>query len=1222
MTLCNQLVMRTADRRSRRALRDAMRRAGVEDAAAKALDRAAAAFGGDESGDDDGYDEDLAGWLPLDAAGGVEPLRGRMRGELRATKRLDAARAALLALLGSDRGVKSRSYCLDAGLLTWEGGRTLDESKFVRIDDVQAVRSCSDNAGINAVARLAVELVFEPPRPPLVLGTDDDRAHSAWVVALRVAKRTAAADATALTAAGAPPGSPARRRKRRKSALSAEERTAAHGALKKQVDIFFAVKDADAGDEDVKNDVLDALLKLPGDQWRGALANIQAYEGPAADGAPRSPRSPVVATAVVDTLDAASQTDPVAFGGAAPAAAAPAAAAPAAPAATPAPAGGGGEASGPPVGEDPKYKKYFKMLAMHLPRGAVEQKMVAEGVDVKILDLDPTKPMPGAGGEASGPPVGEDPKYKKYFKMLAMHLPRGAVEQKMMAEGMDPKILDLDPTKPMPGAGGGEAAGPPVGEDPKYKKYFKMLAMHLPRGAVEQKMMAEGVDVKILDLDPTKPMPGAGGGEAAGPPVGEDPKYKKYFKMLAMHLPRGAVEQKMIAEGMDPKILDLDPTKPMPGAGGGEPSGPPVGDDPRYKKYFKMLAMHLPRGAVEQKMIAEGMDPKILDLDPTKPAPAAAAPSGPPVGEDPKYAKYFKMLKMHLPRGAVEQKMIAEGMDPKVLDLDPTKPAPAAAAPSGPPVGEDPKYAKYFKMLKMHLPRGAVEQKMIAEGMDPKVLDLDPTKPAPAAAAGGGVKSVVKRGLAAKKAAQKPKLKALFWTKLGGDDAAGTVWGDFPKEAATGAPTVAAIERLFGKKPAKKKEAAGEEKKSKGVQLVDGKRNQNVLIGLGRVKLSHAGIRDAIVGLDFTALPQLETAGGVEVFLTLVPEPEEVAEVGRYIRGFGDKAAALASLAPVEHFFAVVGAAPRLRPRLAALLDLWRFEDACDAVAAKVAAVAAGAKQMQAAGDAKSRLCAALRVAVAVGNVLNRDTARGDARGFRPDMLPKLATIKCNDPKDGTLVDVITNALDEASVVGLERDLDAVPSAAAVDGKELDGDLKALEKTLSKSIEVELKAAEAASDAGAKPFAKLVRPLGAAARKRCDATAADLAKAVAASKAAMARFGAVPPADGADPSKAFYANAAKDEAKAAAKRDRAAKKGGAPSPPASPAGGDLQADLRNALRAPRLRKAKPRPPPGAGAKPTWQQKATASAAPKDDILAAFKQRQDMSAADIVKDWVR
>jgi hypothetical protein len=29
---------------------------------------------------------------------------------------------------------------------------------------------------------------------------------------------------------------------------------------------------------------------------------------------------------------------------------------------------------------------------------------------------------------------------------------------------------------------------------------------------------------------------------------------------------------------------------------------------------------------------------------------------------------------------------------------------------------DDPIYARFFKMLKMHLPRGAVEQKMRAEG--------------------------------------------------------------------------------------------------------------------------------------------------------------------------------------------------------------------------------------------------------------------------------------------------------------------------------------------------------------------------------------------------------------------------------------------------------------------------------------------------------------------------
>ncbi len=51
--------------------------------------------------------------------------------------------------------------------------------------------------------------------------------------------------------------------------------------------------------------------------------------------------------------------------------------------------------SGTALKDDPKYKKYFKMLSMHLPRGAVEQKMIADGLDAAILDLDPDQPAPG-----------------------------------------------------------------------------------------------------------------------------------------------------------------------------------------------------------------------------------------------------------------------------------------------------------------------------------------------------------------------------------------------------------------------------------------------------------------------------------------------------------------------------------------------------------------------------------------------------------------------------------------------------------------------------------------------------------------------------------------------------------------------------------------------------------------------------------------------------------
>ena len=44
---------------------------------------------------------------------------------------------------------------------------------------------------------------------------------------------------------------------------------------------------------------------------------------------------------------------------------------------------------------------------------------------------------------------------------------------------------------------------------------------------------------------------------------------------------------------------------------------------------------------------------------------------------------------------------------------------------------DDPMYAKYFKMLKMHLPPPAVKQKMTADGLDSSILDRNPNDPSP-----------------------------------------------------------------------------------------------------------------------------------------------------------------------------------------------------------------------------------------------------------------------------------------------------------------------------------------------------------------------------------------------------------------------------------------------------------------------------------------------------------
>lgn len=57
-----------------------------------------------------------------------------------------------------------------------------------------------------------------------------------------------------------------------------------------------------------------------------------------------------------------------------------------------------------------------------------------------------------------------------------------------------------------------------------------------------------------------------------------------------------------------------------------------VSDDPRYATYFKMLKLRVPVASIKQKMMMEGIDPNILDNpdapSDASPAPAEEAPAG------------------------------------------------------------------------------------------------------------------------------------------------------------------------------------------------------------------------------------------------------------------------------------------------------------------------------------------------------------------------------------------------------------------------------------------------------------------------------------------------------------------------------------------------------------------------------------------------------------------
>jgi hypothetical protein len=68
-------------------------------------------------------------------------------------------------------------------------------------------------------------------------------------------------------------------------------------------------------------------------------------------------------------------------------------------------------------------------------------------------------------------------------------------------------------------------------------------------------------------------------------------------------------------------------------------------------------------------MLQEGFDASILDYDLNLKVPLneeqqqSKGDEKVPVSEHPKYAKFFKMLKIGLPKGAVKVKMTQEGND-------------------------------------------------------------------------------------------------------------------------------------------------------------------------------------------------------------------------------------------------------------------------------------------------------------------------------------------------------------------------------------------------------------------------------------------------------------------------------------------------------------------------------------------------------------------------------
>ncbi|KAL9179362.1 hypothetical protein ACHAXT_008652 [Thalassiosira profunda] len=586
-----------------------------------------------------------------------------------------------------------------------------------------------------------------------------------------------------------------------------------------------------------------------------------------------------------------------------------------------------------------------------------------------------------------------------------------------------------------------------IREDPRFAKYFKMLRMGLPMGAVKNAMQRDQQDPTIMDLDPDKSLKSQRPAEKEGAnddglPLNQDPAYAKYFKMLKMGLPMGAVKNAMQRDGLDPSIMDLDHEKSVASQlqekdedeeEEAADDGPPLKEDPKYNKYYKMLKMGLPMGAVKNALQRDGLDPSIMDLDPEKSEASQRKEeeeeeeeedTGPPLKDDPKYSKYYKMLKMGLPMGAVKNALTRDGLDPSIMDLDPEKSEASQLnkeeeeeeepVDDGPPLKEDPKWSKYFKMLKMGLPMGAVKNALTRDGHDASIMDFDHDKSLASQTAkpGKGKKAKKKIGKMLKSplGPKKPKVrrKKIFWSpieesKIDDNSLWSMVKGTFDFDSLK--IDQEEFQSLFtdSSNPADKKKTVAEKpaasKQKKSVQVIDAKRGMNGGIILARIKIEFSVLADMVTEMDCGKLDDTQ----LKALREFLPTKDETFAIEGYIKGASSSAktkeAAINDLCACEKYMLAMMKVDMADEKFEAMLFKYQFDHKLKELMDCVTTLIDACEEVQ-----KSvRLRKLMAMILMLGNQINTGGSGRMAQGFTLDALLKLDESKAFDKKTSVL---------------------------------------------------------------------------------------------------------------------------------------------------------------------------------------------------------------------------
>uniref|UniRef100_A0A673G5T2 Disheveled-associated activator of morphogenesis 2-like n=1 Tax=Sinocyclocheilus rhinocerous TaxID=307959 RepID=A0A673G5T2_9TELE len=302
-------------------------------------------------------------------------------------------------------------------------------------------------------------------------------------------------------------------------------------------------------------------------------------------------------------------------------------------------------------------------------------------------------------------------------------------------------------------------------------------------------------------------------------------------------------------------------------------------------------------------------------------------------------------------------------------------------------------------------------------------------------------------------------LKSFNWSKLGENKITGTIWYEIDDRRAFKVLDLKDIEKMFSayqrhslfiqnsneilKETGSMDDLYLSSRKVKELSVIDGRRAQNCVILLSKLKMSNEEIKRAILEMD----EREELAKDMlEQLLKFVPEKSDIDLLEEHKHE-------LERMARADRFLFEMSRIDHYQQRIQSLFFKKKFAERLAEIKPKVEAILCASREVM----RSKHLTQVLEVVLAFGNFMNKGQ-RGNAYGFKVSSLNKIIDTKSSIDRNITMLHYLIIIFEKhyPDILNIQQDLAFIPEAAKVNLAELEKEVFIIRSGL-KALEAELR---------------------------------------------------------------------------------------------------------------------------------------------------------------------